>query len=455
LRERIESALKAGKEADDLTIRVEEVDSASIAFQKDELDSLSIGKTVGGSVRALVNGGWGFVSFQDFGDLEGRVRQAIEHARLVSGNDLKLAEVEPVVDDVPLDLAHHPDEVPLSDKVGMLREYNDIIRNFHPKISSTIVRYSHGHRKSTLANKAGAYISQQKLRMNLVLVAIVPDEDGMPQDAYEVITSMSDYNEVVGQQHFCESVAKKALEIAAAPSAKAGNYTVLVDPELAGVFTHEAFGHLSESDFIYENPGWQDILVLGKKMGQPILNIFDGGAVAGHAGTLKYDDEGTPTTKTYLIKDGVLVGRLHSRETAAKMDEKPTGNARAISYAYPPIVRMTNTAIEPGASMLDEILRDIEYGIYAIRSHGGQTNFEQFTFGAAEGFEIVKGKIGRRLRNVSISGNLFKTLENIDMVASDEGWDDHGGCGKGDQAGLPTGCGGAHIRIQDCTVGGD
>ena len=455
MRERIEAALKAGAEADDLTIRIEEADSASIAFQKDELDSLTIAKSIGGSVRALVNGGWGFVSFQDFDDIEERVRQAIEHARLVSdGDEVKLADVEPVVDEVPFEVAYHPDEVPLPEKVGMLRNYNDIILKYDPKISSSIVRYSHGHRKITLATKSGTYISQERIRIGLRLIALAPDEDGRPQDAYESVTSMSDYRAVIGQEQLCETVAKKALEIAAAPTAKAGTYSVVVDPELAGVFTHEAFGHMSESDFVYENPGWLEILVLGKRLGRPILNIYDGGLVPGHAGTIKYDEEGTPATKTYLIREGILTGRLHSRETAAKMGEKPTGNARATAYSYPPIVRMTNTAIEPGDSTFEEMLADIDCGVYAIRSHGGQTSFEQFTFGAAEGFEITNGKLGRRLRNVSISGNLFRTLENIDMIAADEGWDDGGGCGKGEQSGLPTGCGGAHIRILECIVGG-
>ncbi len=454
MRERIEAALKTGMEADDLTIRVEEVDTTTISFQKDELDSLSIGKSIGGSVRALVNGGWGFVSFQDFDNIEERVHQAIEHARLVSGNDVTLADVKPVVAEVPSGIIYHPDEVPLSEKVGMLRKYNEIIRKYDPKISSSIVRYSHRHRKTTLATKAGAYIKQDPLRIGLRLIALAPDEDGRPQDAYESVTDMSDYKAVTGQEELCETVARKALEIAAAPSVKAGVNTVVVDPELAGVFTHEAFGHMSESDFVYENPGWLEILVLGKRLGRPILNIYDGGLVPGHAGTIKYDEEGTPATKTYLIREGILTGRLHSRETAAKMGEAPTGNARAIGYSYPPIVRMTNTAIEPGGSTFKEMLSDIDYGVYAIRSHGGQTSFEQFTFGAAEGYEIVNGKIGKRLRNVSISGNLFKTLQHIDMIASDEGWDDGGGCGKGEQSGLPVGCGGAHIRIRECVVGG-
>jgi TldD protein len=193
---------------------------------------------------------------------------------------------------------------------------------------------------------------------------------------------------------------------------------------------------------------------MGRKMGRSILNITDGGTVPGQGGSMKYDDEGTECTLTYLVKDGILSGRLHSRETAAMMGEKPTGNARAQSYRFPPIVRMTNTSIEPGPNTFEEMVADIKYGIYAVRPHGGQTSFEQFTFGAGEAFEIVDGKVGQRLRNVSISGNLFKTLENIDMIAGDRSWQSVGYCGKGEQL-APVGGGGPHIRIIDCVVGGE
>ena len=121
---------------------------------------------------------------------------------------------------------------------------------------------------------------------------------------------------------------------------------------LAGVFVHEAFGHLSESDFVYENDRMREIMTLGKQFGAKELNIVDSAADSGLRGSFKYDDEGTPSTNTYLIREGKLVGRLHSRETAAKMGEKPTGNARAINYRHPPIVRMTNTYIEPQSYLI-------------------------------------------------------------------------------------------------------
>jgi TldD protein len=110
---------------------------------------------------------------------------------------------------------------------------------------------------------------------------------------------------------------------------------VILDPELAGVFIHEAFGHLSEADFVYENPQAREMMTLGRRFGKPALNVGDNGAASGLRGTLPYDDEGTPSQDTVLIRDGILVGRLHSRETAAAMSGRPAMPARSRS-AMPP-----------------------------------------------------------------------------------------------------------------------
>ena len=223
---------------------------------------------------------------------------------------------------------------------------------------------------------------------------------------------------------------------------------------LAGVFVHEAFGHLSESDFIYENPQLKEIMTLGRKFGGKHLNIADGAAIPGLRGSFTYDDEGTPSTKTYLIKDGILVGRLHSRETAAKMGEKPTGNARAVDYRFAPIVRMTNTIIEPGQASLEDLLKGIKEGVYVKNWYGGTTSMEMFTFSAGEAYMIRNGKIAEPIRPVVLTGNVFTTLENIDAIANDLDMNQGGGCGKGGQFPLPVSNGSPHIRIQHCLVGG-
>jgi TldD protein len=239
-----------------------------------------------------------------------------------------------------------------------------------------------------------------------------------------------------------------------APQAKGGEYTVVLDPVLAGVFVHEAFGHLSESDFVYENDRMREIMVLGKRFGSEKLNIVDSAAEPNLRGSFKYDDEGTRAVKTYLIREGKLVGRLHSRETAARMNEKPTGNARAINYRFPPIVRMTNTYIEPGAASFKDILADVKEGIYARNWYGGVTSMEMFTFSAGEAYMIRNGKIAEALRPVTLTGNVFATLQNIDAIGNDLDMNQGGGCGKGGQMPLPVSNGSPHIRIRRCLIGG-
>jgi len=245
-----------------------------------------------------------------------------------------------------------------------------------------------------------------------------------------------------------------AVALLKAPQIKGGEYTVVLDPVLAGVFVHEAFGHLSESDFIYENDRLRQIMTLGKEFGSRELNIIDNPTLTALRGGYKFDDEGVPASKTYLIREGRLVGRLHSRETAAKMKEKPTGNARAVSYHYPPIVRMSNTYIEPGKATFDDLISDIKEGLYVKNWYGGTTSMEMFTFSAGEAYMIRGGKLSELVRPVVLTGNVFNTLKNIDAIANDLDMNQGGGCGKGEQVPLPVSNGSPHIRIRHCLIGG-
>ena len=148
------------------------------------------------------------------------------------------------------------------------------------------------------------------------------------------------------------------------------------------------------------------------------------------------------------------MGRLHSRETAAKMGESPTGNARAINYRLPPIVRMSNTFIEPKGVSFEEMVGDIKEGVYVKNWYGGMTSMEMFTFSAGEAFMIRNGRIAEPLRPVVLTGNVFATLENIDAIGNDLRMNEGGGCGKGAQSPLPVSNGSPHIRIRHCLVGG-
>lgn len=206
---------------------------------------------------------------------------------------------------------------------------------------------------------------------------------------------------------------------------------------------------------IYENPELLEVMTLGRRFGPETLQIFDGAAPEGHRGSYAYDDEGVPATTTALITDGVLTGRLHSRETAGKLGETPTGNARCLDFHYPPIVRMTNTWIASGQTPAADLIQGIDRGVFARNWLGGMTNGEMFTFSAGEAWMIRNGELAEPVRDVTLSGNVFSTLAAIEAIGDDFVWDESGGCGKGGQSGLPVGCGGPSLRIRDVVVGGE
>jgi len=285
-------------------------------------------------------------------------------------------------------------------------------------------------------------------------VVAVAAKDGEVQQSGISVGSRDDFRPIRHFQKDVTDLARKAVEMLSVPVIKGGHYTVVLDPILAGVFVHEAFGHLSESDFVYENDQVREIMTLGKTFGAPILNIIDSGVMPGLRGSYKYDDEGVPATKAYLIREGKLAGRLHSRETAAKMNEKPSGNARAINYRHPPIVRMSNTYIEPGDCSFQDMIAEIKEGVYAKNWYGGTTSMEMFTFSPGETYMIRNGKIAEMVRPAVLTGNVFNTLMNIDAIGNDLDMNQGGGCGKGGQSPLPVSNGSPHIRIQDCLVGG-
>jgi TldD protein len=408
--------------------------------------------SVGGNVRALVKGGWGFVSFNSFAELPGRVEMAVRQATLAAEKESHLAPVKTAVGKVISDVKQSPVLIPLAEKKRLLDEYNEIIWRT-PKLQTSVINYGDSQKKVIFLNSAGSHIEQDKMSVTLRLTAIAA-ENGEVQQAGISMGSSGDFSFMRQQHAEVERIAKHAMTLLSAPQIKGGEYTVVLDPILAGVFVHEAFGHLSESDFIYENEHMREIMTLGKKFGPPELNIIDGAAVPGLRGSYKYDDEGVPATKTHLIKEGVLVGRLHSRETAAKMGEQPTGNARAITYRFPPIVRMTNTYIEPGKTTFADMIAGIKEGVYVKNWYGGTTSMEMFTFSSGEAYMIRDGKVAEALRPVVLSGNVFTTLHNIDAIGNDLDMNEGGGCGKAGQLPLPVSNGSPHIRISKCLVGG-
>lgn len=450
LRDRVTDALR-GHDARYIDIRLDETETTRIRYRGLELEEVARNTGIGGCVRVLAQG-WGFANFNNVSDLRRKVAAAVHHASLVGGDPVGLAPVKPLVDSVPLLLAKDPRLISLQSKKDVLDPYNRIMWDT-PGITTTTIGYSDQYTRKIFASSEGAYIQQEKVDVTL-RVSATARNDGDVQQSSISLGSNGDFSLIENLQSDVQGVAEKAVALLGARQVRGGEYTVILDPILAGVFIHEAFGHLSEADHVYENQQLREVMVFGRRFGGSHLNVVDGALEPGLRGSYKYDDEGVPSCRTYLLQGGVLVGRLHSRETAFALNEATTGNARAINPRFPPIVRMTNTYIEPGDATVQELVEDIKDGLYVRNWYGGMTSMEQFTFSSGEAYVIRKGRIEELVRPVLLSGNVFSTLNNLDGVANDLDMNQGGGCGKSGQSPLPVSNGSPHIRIRKCLVGG-
>jgi len=442
-------------QVDFLSIRLEQSEGTNIVVRNSKLETLSEAIAQGGQVRACHRGGWGFASFNNLSSLATQIEQAIASAKLIGEEETTLAEVEAVVAQCDLSESEsNPREISLEKKKNLCDRYSDLLRSHDHSITTTSVSYSDLNQKILIATSEGTLIEQSWSDLEMRFTATARKGDQL-QTGRETTGSRIGYQELTNLDEQVRGAARRAVQTLDLPTVKGDTYTVVIDPILTGLFVHEAFGHLSEADMLYENPDLLEVMTLGKKFGPPELQIFDGAIPPGHRGSYYYDDEGTPASTTQLIKDGILVGRLHSRETAGKLGEKPTGNARCLNYHYPPIVRMTNTWIERGKTPVADLFNDIKLGIYACNWIGGMTNGEMFTFSAGEAWMIRNGKIAEPVKDVTLSGNVFKTLAQIEAIGDDFYWDESGGCGKGGQSGLAVGCGGPSLRIRNVVVGGE
>ncbi|TAF02962.1 MAG: TldD/PmbA family protein [Nostocales cyanobacterium] len=440
---------------DYLMIRLEEAEGTDILLRGDKVETLSEGISIGGHVRACHKGGWGLSSFNQLATIQERIEEAIAAARIVGDEETILAPIDPVqaVCSLPL-TGIDPRTVSLKQKKELCDRYTELLKSVDSRITTTSVRYGDSNQRVIIATSEGTLIEQSWVDMEMRFAATARNGDTV-QTGRETTGSRKAYEDLVNLDIQVKSAAQRAVTALSLPPVRGNTYTVVIDPILSGLFVHEAFGHLSEADMAYENPDLLEVMTLGRRFGSEELQIFDGAAPQGHRGSYFYDDEGTPATTTQLIKDGVLVGRLHSRETAGKLAEAPTGNARCLDYHFSPIVRMTNTWIERGKTPVADLFTGIKEGVYARNWLGGMTNGEMFTFSAGEAWMIRNGNIAEPVKDVTLSGNVFQTLADIEAIGDDFYWDESGGCGKGGQNGLPVGCGGPSLRIRDVVVGGE
>ena len=456
LRDRLTAALGACR-AGYAEARVQRTRATRVSFRGRRLEGANESVDAGGCVRVLADGGgWGVASFTSLDDLPAMLETATQMSRAIRlDQPIRLAPVPPREDVVIPQVDGDPREVPLAEKRRLLEHLNGLMLAASDRIADTAASYYDHWSEWAFANSDGTWLFE--VRPEIGISAQATARAGATiERALESVGLRRGWRSVQDRDGMFRTVAQRALALLDAPPVQGGTYPVVLDPRLAGVFVHEAFGHLSEADFVYENPQAREMMTLGRRFGSRLVNIGDDGSAAGLRGTLPYDDEGTPTQRTELIREGVLVGRLHSRETAAAMGERPTGNARAIDFRHPPIVRMTNTYIAGGSGTFDDLIRDIPLGVYAVDAVGGQTYLENFSFTAAHGQVIRNGKLAELVKDVTLAGNLFQSLQAIDGLAGDFQWNQTGGgCGKGGQFPLPVTEGAPHVRFGELLVGGE
>lgn len=357
----------------------------------------------------------------------------------------------------------HPSERDLTYKVDLVNRTIEAAREHGANIKNVRGLYGELHGKKNFTNSEGCSIDWNYLVTDMRCFVISKTDSGAlvvglegngGTFGLEYYESKGNTPEDVGGE--AGSRAKEQLKAQPCP---AGNFRALVDERLAGVLAHESFGHLSEADFVVT--GASPLAdKIGSRLGTPEASILDSGIpdIRKTGGLwVPIDDQGVRGSTTTVLGNGVLLHYLHNRGTAERLSETPTGNSRAMSYVFPPIVRMTNTYFAPGNLSEEEALEKLDTGVYAVQSSGGQVEGNgSFIFIAVRGYWVEHGEIQYPLREVALSGNILELLTKVEGATRNlhiqAGY--FGGCGKGEQYPLPVGLGGPKIVIGSVTFGG-
>ncbi len=436
-------------------IRLLRSSGLSIFIDNGEIEEISNSCTQGIACRALVNGSWGFTSSDHIKDTDSALSSAVRLASRTHAKsprpDIELAAVAPpVIQDLPL-LEKDPGEVSIEEKVELLMEIYK--RAKIPDVSSASVIYSESVTEEEYKNSEGVETQYSLVRCGFAVTAVA-SQNGVFQMGRESRFDVCGF-ELFDKHDPLElglRAGTTAVELLSANLPKGGRTPVILDQELAGVFIHEAVGHAAEADHVIEG---NSILtgMVGSKIATPCINVIDDPTMHGF-GYYPHDDEGVGSVPTEIIKDGILKSFLHSRETTTLLPGtgRP-GHSRAQGLSRP-VIRMSNTYIENDDSNLDEMLSEINSGIYLMGSRGGQVNPGEgvFQFNAERGFMIEDGELTTPLRDVSLSGHTLDILMNIKLVGNDMKMNS-GRCGKAGQL-VPVTDGSPHILVSEATVGG-
>jgi TldD protein len=395
-----------------------------------------------------------------------RLRLAAATARTIVDEPAPLAPVALPATGAAHDLYrldHPPLQTDLADKMALLDAVDVEARRYDRRIRNVIATFSCEQKLVFLMTADGVVASdvQPLLRLHVTCIAESGDQrqqgsaGGGGRSEFGFLKEHDPRSAVPRFLHFAREAARQAVVNLDAVEAPAGTQTVVLGPGWPGILLHEAVGHGLEADF---NRKAVSAFTgrLGQRVASELCTVIDDGTIPNRRGSLNFDDEGTPTSRTVLIERGILRGYLQDRMNARLLGSTPTGNGRRQSFAHIPMPRMTNTFLLAGEDDPTDIVRSVDRGLYAVYFGGGQVDITsgKFVFSAAEAYLIEDGRITRPVKGATLIGSGPEALKRVTRVGSDLRLDEGiGTCGKDGQL-VPVGVGLPTIRLDGITVGG-
>ncbi len=432
--------------------------SDSVSLEEGEVKQASKHITQGVGVRVLAEEKTGY-AFSDEITVSNLELAAQTARQIVSGDDTASVAVGGVqIPDHNLYPVQTPGpDVPITAKLDLLQKIDAFCRAYDPRITKVQTSFNSSHQIVLIVTSEGVAIGDVRPLLRLNVLCIAEDGDNRQSGSsggggrveYDFLLTDDRHLE------FAHEAARRAILNLDAVDAPAGTMDVVLGSGWPGILLHEAIGHGLEGDFNRKKTSAFSGRI-GERVASELCTVVDDGTIPNRRGSLNVDDEGTPTSRTVLIENGVLRGYMQDRLNARLMGMAPTGNGRRESYAHVPMPRMTNTFMLGGESDPEEILASVDNGLYAVSFGGGQVDITsgKFVFSANEAYLIENGKVARPVKGASLIGNGPDVLTRITMVGNDLALDTGvGTCGKNGQ-GVPVGVGLPTIRINNLTVGG-
>ncbi len=401
-------------------------------------------------IRVLYKTGWGVLQIDNYTPCSGRkfedlIQSACRLAGITQGNVI-LGDAPSDILGVPA-MKEDPRSVDIEEKSALLSGIERAA--VQPSVVNTRANYIEKIENVHFTDSSGNEYAYEMCRSGFNVQAVA-SRNGNIQMGYEREHSIHGFN-LRHQQGLGNKAADIAVALLGAGAAKGGKMRAVLDPELAGVFAHEAVGHASEGDLVQEG---SSVLKgkTGMKIGNENLTIIDDPAIH-EFGFDPVDAEGVAVLRTEIIKKGVINAYLHNRETLSSVGHGIAGHARAMP-GEPPLVRMSNTFIEEGDATEHEIFEECRNGIFLKGSRGGQVDPGRgiFQFNAEYGYLIKDGECTDMVKDVSLSGEILTTLHGI-VLCGNKRIMSPGYCGKGGQS-VPVSDGAPHILLYDAVVGG-